>query len=564
MRNILSYGESPVTYTLDKSQTTMISAKNGAGKSSIIDAITFALYGKTFREIKKPQLVNSKNKKGLLVECKLSSNGKSYTIKRGIKPNIFEIYEGDKLLDQNAKSAEYQDILEKNIIGMNFNTFKQNVIISKTRYTPFMKLSAAERRSFVESMMNLEVFGHMLKAQSKHVSFLKTEISELNHSIEICNIESKSNAESLNRYKALVDKIKQESLDALQQKKKSLSEKIESIQQSIVSESNNIDTTDYSKHVEKYNGSISLSQKYKYDKENLTKQLDILRNESDICSACGSKLESNQAHRDIHINEILTKISALDSNIVILDNNIHKLKPLVDSHNEQYSNNKIIQSKISSLKDELDKLNDELSSLDKVKLDTSEYDNEIDKIKDKIRSLITNNKSLKNDLQIKLSNLDDNEYALMLLKDSWIKSSIINEIIPSINIFINSYLQKFGFFIKFELNSEFEETIHLPGAEDLCYNNFSEGEKLRIDIAILLAWREMSLMKNNMSCNLLFFDEIVDASMDTDGVELFARAISSLKNTNVWNITHTPEKLENYMRSHIRLDKTDGFTIILK
>lgn len=561
LKNFLSYGEIPVKIQFDRHVTNLLTGLNGQGKSSIIEGLTFVFYGKSFRDIKKDLLINTTNGKNSLTECELiGNNGKEVLIRRGIKPNIFEIYENGVLVNQNAESRDYQSYLETHIIGMNFITFTQTVIISKTRYTPFMKLKAGERRAFVESILNLSIFGDMQKLQAARLKNLKEEESNLKTDIKILDNDFANKIDSLKRYKAMVDKIKQESEDNIAEEISQLHSRIEDENKEIEKLKRQLDNTDYSVNANNYkkleNSLLSNQSKLDIHRNNLGK----LNSKSDKCSMCGNKIDIS--HIETHKEDLNKKCEDIESLIIRIKAKMDELRPDYESFNNQQSHNYKIQTELKNCSRIIIIHEENISELKSKKLDTSEYDDTIVNLKTELLKMKSRIASLKAEYQEKLVEIDTNNYVYSLLKDSGIKAAIIQNSIPTINKIINEYLQKFGFFINFELDSEFNETIHVRGVNKLTYNSFSEGEKLRIDLSLILAWREISLLQSGMSSNLLFFDEITDASMDADGVELFIKAINALKNTNTWIISHTPEKLENYVRGFINLSKVDGFTTI--
>ena len=560
-KNFLSYGESPVEFIIDKSNSTMINGKNSNGKSSIIDAINFGLYGKPFRDIKKDLLINNINKKNTIVEIDLIGiNGKPYLIRRGLKPNIFEIYENGKLVNQHAEVKEYQEYLENYILGMNFITFSQTVIISKTKYTPFMKLRSGERRQFVESILNIEVFGDMLKLQNKKLSELKSEEISLQSELKINIATMSSKVESLKRLKVLLNQTKLASENQIKDDIKLLEDKIQELDNKINILNESKDINDYSESVTKYEKFNKLLLSYESKLNVLKDELKKLETASDKCHVCGNTVDIS--HIELHVKECKNKIIELSNSINKIKNEIDKLQKVYDLANAKNNHNIKIDNEIKNYKFNISSFKSDIQRLSNKKIDTTEYDNQIDLLKNEIRLLKTECDNQNRDLSQLLTDINTNNFVLSLLKDSGIKSAIIQNSIPIINKTINEYLHKFGFFITFELNSEFDETIYVRGVNTLVYSSFSEGEKLRIDLALIFAWRELSMMQSGLSCNLLFFDEMTDSSMDNEGVELFIKTINTFTNTNTWIITHTPEKLESYVRSIIEIEKYNGFSRI--
>ena len=529
--------------------------------SSILDALTFVLYGKSFREIKKDLLINSTNKKHTVVETNLTgNNGKEILVRRGLKPAIFEIYEDGKLVDQHAQAKDYQDYLESNIIGMNFITFIQTVIISKTRYTPFMRLKSADRRSFVESILNIEILGDMAKLQQKRMTALKKEESELLIAINLSDNTLANKRSSLELTNSMIDQIKRDNASSISEDILNYTNKINECQNEIIILEGKIDNTDYTREILQFNTLSSKLIEYKHLITHTENEIKKMRGTSDTCHSCGNKVDIS--HIDNHIKDLNIKLISNTDFFERIKLKLIELKSIVDSSKLKDQHNSSINSDITYQRRLIRDYEQSINKLSNKVIDTSVHDikrdnliKEIEKTTDTLNGQYSVRDNISKDISV-------NNYASILLKDSGIKASIIQNRIDLINNTINRYLHTFGFFISFELDSEFNETIYIKGIDDLTYNNFSEGEKLRVDLALILTWRELSLLQSGMSCNLLFFDEITDASMDTEGVELFARALSTLKDTNIWIISHTPEKLENYVRGYIHLDKVDGFTVI--
>jgi len=563
IKNFLSYGNVPTTYIFDKHNVTLIYAKNGKGKSSIIDALTFVCFGKAFRNIKKELLVNTENKKDCVVGCDLiGNNNKNVRIVRGIKPNRFEIYEDGKLVDQFAESKDYQNYLESYILGMNFITFVQTVIISKTKYTPFMRLKTPERRAFVESVLNIEVFGQMQKLQTKSVSTLKEDINSSEYELKIHTNNIQAELRILKNVVDMVNKSKAESATnrdrEIQEAKDAITAKEREIEQlmSSIYEDDYLD--DYNKKIALDKKNIEYDSKIKQIKSNIKTATQTEK----TCSFCGGDVDISHVEDHLKtLNEDLNKAELLKFKIT---NKLVELNENFNLHVELKDKNNVIRSTVSRLNDDIEELEEKIDQIENRLVDTSEYDNQIADLKTKILAMKAEEKEMNQNLTDNRIKLDNHNLALSVLKDTGIKSAIINNSIPTINTIINDYLHKFGFYIRFTLNSDFEETIKYKTIDYLVYDSFSEGEKLRIDLALIFAWRKIAMIQSGTSCNLLFFDEITDASMDDEGVELFIKSLNSLTDTNTWIISHTPEKIESYVRGIINLDKVNGFTVITK
>lgn len=563
IKNFLSYGNIPTKYIFDKHNVTLIYAKNGKGKSTIIDALTFVLFGKAFRNIKKDLLVNTDNKKDCVIECDLiGNNNKKVKVVRGIKPNKFEIYEDDKLVDQFSESKDYQNYLESYILGMNFITFVQTVIISKTKYTPFMRLKTPDRRAFVESVLGIEVFGEMQKLQSKSVSSLKEEINNNEYDLKIHGNNIQAELRILKNVIDMVKKSKDESLGNRDREasdaKLTIELKLKEIEELSNNQYENLYLDDYNKKLALDKKNIEYESKIKSIKNNIK----IANQESDTCTFCGGKVDIS--HIEGHIKTLEEELNAAELLKFKISNRLIQLNENYNLHIELKDKNNINRSTISRLKYDIDDLEVKINDIESRVIDTSEYDQQIHDLKNKILEMKRSESDMNTLLSDNRSKLDKHNLALSVLKDTGIKSAIINNSIPTINNIINDYLHKFGFYIRFTLNSEFEETIKFKTIDYLVYDSFSEGEKLRIDLALIFAWRKIALIQSGTSCNLLFFDEITDASMDDEGVELFIKSLNSLTDTNTWIISHTPEKIESYVRGVINLDKVNGFTVITK
>lgn len=552
-KNFLSTGEQWTTVDLDRTKVTVIIGKNGDGKSTITDAITYAMFGKALRKIVKSGLVNTKNGRGSVVEIFFNVGKNQYMVRRGIKPEIFEIYKNDDLIKQDASSRDYQSQLE-NIIGMNYNTFTQTVIISKTKYTPFMQLDSNQRRLFVEDILSLSIFGEMHKIQQKVIQETKSLMSSAEIQYNMDNRELEQSIINLNRIMKLVEDSKTEKLAIIEQSINNHKSAISDIKNK---------NSDLLKNVVEDDGTCDRYVKNKDLLDKLVKkhnEVDSMFRQvssgNQKCKACGQNLD--ESHIQKHTLEYKTKLENLKTAIVDVKRKIEideptykkiiESKPYIDEINV---NKKLIDNKIK-----------EINLLEKSKGDVTidvskvtECENEVNINKQKV------SESLKNFVDIK-EKYEYDMLTLSMLKDGGIKSSIINKSIPLINHQINQNLSKFGFFLNFELDSEFNETIKHRGVDTLSYYNFSEGEKLRIDMAILLAWRDVSQLQSNVSCNVLFFDEMTDASLDVDGSSVLGDMLYELDGTNVFIITHTPEKLEGIARATIRFKKVDGYSQI--
>lgn len=561
-KNILSYGNMWSEVQLDRSPSTMILGKNGYGKSAIADALVFGLFGKPFRKIKKDHLINIKNGRDALVEVYFEKNGKEYVIRRGIKPNIFEIIEDGNLINQEASSRDYQKYLEMNILNMDYHSACQIVFVGKAQHTTFMQLSPGERRRFTEIILNLIVFSNMKKIYDSKSSALKNRISEIKAAISVAGekvkirqkyIEDlqrtdKQNHEAeLNRVRLRMGQLQKE-IEELEAKKKTIT----------VEES--VDRSEYRAVLDNLNKHIQMLTKIDSGLNQLEKNLHSLNNSKD-CYACNRPLEEEDHHtqktrlekqRDraeiakgelaLKVEEISTIVDQFEVAIAKYDEYMEKVRDLdvaISSAQRQYE----------SLEGELDR--EHISNADKIESEKAE----LGKLS-----------KLHNDLKDRLEELyNRNEYYNLIgliLQDKGIKSMLIKKFIPIINHQVNAHLAHLGLFVNFNLDENFDETIKARGFDKLGYNSFSEGEKLRMDMALLLAWREIAKMQGNVSTNLLVFDEIFDSSLDAGGAESLADLLTYMEDLNVFIITHTPEKIADKVRSIMKVEKEDGFSVL--
>lgn len=557
-KNLLSYGAMWTEIDLNRNPVTILTGKNGFGKSTITEAISYCLYGKSIRKTKKANLVNRRNKKDCLIEIYFKVDNTSYLVRRGIKPDIFEIYKDGELQNQDAANKDYQAILENNILKTNFVTFTQSVIVSKTLYTPFMQLGTPKRREFIENILKLQIFTTMSKLHKEKLDKLKDDHDTTKYDYEKLSIRHDETDKMIGITRTLIESNTNEKVNGINNniidKKNTISNHIKEYKDY---ESKLINVND--DIVKKYNNNKALLVKLNAKKETLEDNYNKI-NDSDICTQCGS--EYKEDHFKKHKEEIsnnIRKVNETIENLTLLDNSY-----IIDyvQYEKDIKFNNEINSNILGIKRILVSLTNDVKALEKelreIKVDTTELDKLIDMLYN--ISIDKNKKEL--EYKELAKHLTYSTKITSLLKDNGIKSTIIEKSIPLINSLINKNLNDFGFFVSFELDKDFNEIITSRGF-NASYNDFSEGEKLRIDMAILLAWRELSMIKSAMFCNVLFLDEITDASMDDEGTEIFAKMLTQLKDNNVFVITHKPEKLDNIARSTIQIEKKDGYSRII-
>jgi len=559
-KNFLSAGNVFTEIDLNKNSTTLIVGENGAGKSTFLDAITFSLFGKPFRNVNKSQLVNSINEKNCVVEIEFDIGEKSYKIIRGIKPNTFEIYCDQELLNQDASSRDYQEHLEKNILKMNYKSFTQIVILGSTNFTPFMQLSASDRRAVIEDLLDIQIFSAMNGIVKSKLTTLKDEAAQLK--IQIDNIKDKielhkKHLEELKKNtKEIVDAKRQEiaenaaSLSALEIEAEDKEAQIENLLTEVS------DDDAISKKFTKLN---QLEAKIEGNIQKLEKDIEFYSVNS-TCPTC-----------DQTINNKEEKVHTCNNKITQLTDGLTKLKEESDAVLRRINTIKNVQKALKILEQDLVRIN---TSRKQVRNYIAKLEKEIQEIESKPAmsdAFKAQSKELLNALQTfnesrKLVSEQTQNYDIVaqLLKDGGIKAQIIKQYVPVINKLVNKYLTAMDFFVNFTIDEEFKETIKSRHRDDFSYENFSEGEKARLNLAILFAWRSIAKLKNSVSCNLLILDEVFDGSLDASGTECLLKIFDSLsQDTNLFVISHKTEQMLDKFKTTIRFAKKQNFSVIV-
>ena len=562
-KNFLSTGNSPNKVLLNKSPTTLIIGKNGEGKSTILDALCFSLFGKPFRNINKGQLVNSINGKGCTVEIEFSINSKEYRIVRGIKPNIFEIYVNDELINQDAASRDYQKVLEQQILKLNYKTFTQVVILGSASFVPFMQLPSAQRRDVIEDILDIRIFSTMNSLLKDKINETKTEIAQIEQ--EINTAKTQVDGQTI-LIKTLTD-AKSDVVNSLLSKIENNNSEIQR-SESQVAEALTAITTLKSRTEKKSELDDQIEQA-KNIRSKLTAKIEHCEhhteffNENDVCPSCSQGIPD--AHKEVILKDLNAKI---DSN----NEKIGELETVLTSLNTKLSNINEILKEITDLNISVSTYNANITMLNKMnsemqkeielsKADTANLDEEKRKLKDLAKTALEKINQ-KTTLQ-EQRNIE--EVANILLKDTGIKTAIIREYLPIMNKLINKYLQAMDAYIHFELDEAFNEQVKSRFRDDFTYASFSEGEKMRIDLAILFTWRQIAKMKNSVNTNLLLLDEIFDSSLDTAGTDYFLNLMSQFgDNTNIFVISHKGDQLFDKFRSVIKFEKINDFSVISK
>lgn len=556
-KNFLSYGNYWTQIDLKKYGTTGIWGFNGNGKSSFLDALCFALFGKPFRSIKKTALVNSINKKDCQVEVTFRTGGKLYRILRGISPNLFEIYQDEVLINQTATTKDYQDILERGILKFNYKSFTQIVILGAASYTPFMQLSAADRRAFIEDLLDIQVFSVMGDIVKELVSKNKDSISQERNTINL--LEQKYTLEK--KHLESIQKADQGRLEALKVEYKQTMENYKSLEGSIKSLEDDIRES-IKKIPDKKVSQDQLNQLIGY-RASIESKVKTLRGDikfyqdNEKCSTCKQPIDGT--FKDFEIKKMEEEVKRLSDGLVIIAQRIKDTSQILQGIDKQLSEVQSKNIQVSSIKGQLRgeennlrKLLSQIKEEEKPKEDSSKI---LEGILDELGE---RNRILEGYLNEKTYQ----DAAINLLKDGGIKSKIIKQYLPIINSEITHYLTKLDFYVNFSLDETFKETIQTRHKEDFSYSNFSEGEKARINLSILLAWRSIARKINSANTNLLVLDEVFDSSMDYSGIENLIGILQGMENCNIFIISHKGDILTDKFDRTLQVTKTKNFSRI--
>lgn len=558
-KNFLSTGNSFTEIDFLKSKSTLIIGTNGAGKSTVLDALTFVLFNKPFRKINKPQLVNSTNEKDCLVEIEFSVGKHEYKVVRGIKPTIFEIYQNGKMLDQNAAAADQQKHLEQNILKLNFKSFTQIVILGSSTFVPFMQLPAAGRREVIEDILDIKIFSTMNILVKEKIKMFSDEIRDLQSNSELVK-------EKIDIQERFISDLSEQSTSRINEKQKDIANlkiKIDIVDGNIQKFINTIsdlqeDSEEPTKFEAKHSKLSKLMLKLNSKKESLDKEIEFFENNDD-CPTCGQGI-----HEEFKSN----KIESNRGLILEVEDAITKMSNDIDSLNTKLDHIKNIHKEIYEASFELKKLQNTKDNL----LDNIDYINqEIDKIKNSNANIVREKEKKDQfvgqkqfiDTMIAETKKKKKEHDVVhyLLKDSGVKTRIIKKYLPLMNKLIRQYLTEMDFGINFCLDEEFNETVKSPIHTDFSYASFSEGEKMRIDLALLFTWREIARIKNSVNTNLLILDEIFDSSLDNSGTDDFLKIIRfAIQDANIFVISHKGELLHDKFVNVLQFEKVQNFS----
>jgi DNA repair exonuclease SbcCD ATPase subunit len=558
-RNLLSTGNAFTEIKLNEHQNALIIGDNGAGKSTILDALCFALFGKAFRKINKPLLINSVNEKGLEVQIEFNTNGKEYRVVRGIKPNLFEIYCDGTLINQDSATKDYQEHLEKFILKMNYKSFTQIVILGSASFVPFMQLSPADRRAVIEDLLDIQIFSIMnvIARQKFQTNKQAVEVNRVSLTAKeekrfyvqktIASLKQ-NNEEKKSDWMAQLSRLRQTSAE----KERNIID-LEEKRDDIIAKASNAKLLR-----DKHTKLVSLSSKIDTNLKRTKKDLAFYC-DNDNCPTCRQPIDASFKSTEVRLSE--DKISEYEEGLVAISeqitNTLLSIKEVDDLLTQADNIRGDIQKDklhMSSLTSRITEIEDELEQLehaDKLLLDNqTELQNTINDIE----RLMIEKQDLLNEKQLI-------ETSIHLLKDGGIKTKIIKQYLPIINKLINKYLAKMGFFVNFNINEQFEETIKSRYRDEFSYQNFSEGEKTRIDLALLFTWRAIARMRNSVNTNLLILDEVLDGSLDNNGTDEFLKIMwDMLGDTNTFVISHKTDTMLDKFQKVYKFTKVKNFS----
>ena len=557
-KNFLSTGNQFTEIDLQNASTTLIVGSNGAGKSTVLDALTFALFGKPFRKINKPQLPNTTNERDCVVEVDFSISGTNWKVRRGIKPNIFEIHRNDNLLDQASAAKDQQTWLEQNVLKMNYKSFTQIVILGSSTFVPFMQLTASNRREVIEDLLDIKIFSSMN-------TIIKDKIRQTRESIKVLDLKKENLNEKVEMQNNFIEQLENEGKKKIENNKKKITDLLQEAD-SYTKEISDLDELvgALTSQQSGLNGATDKLRKLGNLKGKISQKVSTITKEhkffteNTVCPTCTQSIE--EGFRINKIEDAQTKAKELQSGYKELE------EAIKNEEERERQFNKLVKE-ISKLSNDISKNSTRISGCQR---QVRDLESEVQKITDQLANRNIEHDKLetfREDLQTTYDELVEYkdqinyyDFTYGLLKDGGVKTKIIKKYLPLINQQVNRYLQMMDFYINFTLDEEFNETIQSPIHEDFSYASFSEGEKQRIDLALLFTWREVARFKNSISTNLMILDEVFDSSLDGQGTEEFLKIIRYvIKDANIFVISHKTG-MEDKFENVLRFEKVKGFS----
>jgi DNA repair exonuclease SbcCD ATPase subunit len=557
-KNFLSTGQHFTEMDFQKNQTNLIVGTNGAGKSTVLDALTFVLFNRPFRKINKPQLPNSTNEKDCLVEIEFSVNNREYLVRRGIKPNVFDIEVNGKQLHKEADDRANQKILEENILKVNYKSFTQIVILGSSNFVPFMQLTTANRREVIEDLLDIRIFSSMNNLIKEKIRHQKEQIKSL-------DLKKESLKDKVQMQKNFIEQLENRGKDNINSNKKKITNLIAEVDAYMLQNSTTEESIfEYTKEQEEVIGATDKLRKLGNLKGKISQKVSTITKEhkffteNTVCPTCTQTIEEEfrlnritdaqnsakelqQGYKDLE--ETIKLEEERERQFIALSKEITKLNNDISQNNARISSN---QRQVRDLESEIQTLTEQLENKN------TEHE--------KLEEFQTNLQKVFEDLGTKKEEIVHYDFAYSLLKDDGVKTKIIKKYLPFINQQVNRYLQMMDFYINFHLDEEFNESIKSPIHENFSYSSFSEGEKMRVDLSLLFTWREVARVKNSVNTNLLIMDEVFDSSLDGFGTDEFLKIIRYvIRDANIFVISHKTG-LEDKFESVTRFDKKGGFS----
>jgi DNA repair exonuclease SbcCD ATPase subunit len=533
---------------LDKSVTTLIIGDNGSGKSTVLDALCFVLFGKAYRPIKKAQLVNSINQRDCEAEIEFQIGTNQFKVVRGIKPNIFQIWRNGKELDQEAHSKDFQKILEEQILKLNYRSFTQVVILGSSCFIPFMQLPTSHRREVVEDILDIKIFSVMNLLLKQHYKMVSSEMVELS----VQNRLHESNKELQKNHLGNIEETSSKRIKGLNVEKEGYQNDLANNHAKISELEEKIKTLIAAGG--EYDKMSTLKILMESKKLSTEKKIKFF-NEKDDCDVCEQPIK--KSFKKLRVGELESKIGEYDTALVQMRTELDKMESSIQKMSEHSRTIDVLKSEIKSITGLLERCQNDLNTLNEEKGKTDKIKEEIVELESKIKEIDVQIKELK----------QENFYLDIcknLLHDTGIKSKIIKQYLPIMNQTIQKYLGVLDFYVNFTLNEQFEETIKSRYRDDFSYASFSEGEKMRIDLALMFTWREIARLKNSTNTNLLIMDEVFDSSLDATGTDDFLKILNSLESQNIFVISHKGDILFDKFNSIIRFEKQKNFSKIVE
>jgi len=560
-KNFLSYGNSWTEINLNQHKDTLIIGENGAGKSTFLDALSYALYMKPFRKVNNPQLVNSINKKHLKVEVEFKVGANLYKVCRGHAPRTFEVYQNGELLNQEAHTKDYQKVLEQSILKMNYKSFTQIVVLGSRNFVPFMQLSSNDRRTVIEDLLDIQIFSTMAALLKDKIAQNRTELQTIDYDISLLDEKIAVQNDYIER--VAQDKMKQ--LDKIKQQIQDKQAQVDQFKTDLATVEAEAEALYEScKSLESVSNRVqqllALEGQIEAKIAKLKKQIDFYERNSD-CPTCGQEIDEQfkqtiTSETGGTLSETEEGLKALEEQIQTNSNRVDDLKRVQDEARRAENTARGIRANISSITSVMESMQREVDADEAKDQNDAEARAKVEELQESLKLLQTRKVSLRQQQAIY-------DTAQVLLKDTGIKSRIIKQYVPVINKLINKYLAAMEFFVDFNLDEDFKETIRSRHRDDFAYASFSEGEKMRIDLALLFTWRAIAKLKNSASTNLLIMDEIFDSSLDSSGTDEFLKIIKELtSDTNIIIISHKTDQLLDKFSNVVRFEKYKNFSRI--